>query len=112
MMWTLIIANIIAALVLMAWANQLAEDHLHAGPPGAARHHLLRASSAPGRPATNIGDWITLIVFGAIGVVMKTRRLAARAARARLHPRPDHGELAPHQHGGLGLGFCCGRSAS
>ena len=70
MMWTLIIANIIAAIVLMAWANQLQKIIFipaHLVLPGIIFFVFIGAWTA----GNNIGDWITLLLFGAIGVVMK-----------------------------------------
>lgn len=70
MMWALILANIIAALLLMAWANQLQRIIFippHLIVPGIAFFILIGAWTA----TSNIGDWVTLIVFGAIGVIMK-----------------------------------------
>ncbi len=70
MMWTLIFANIIAAIVLMAWANQLQKIIFipaHLVLPGITFFVLIGAWTA----GNNIGDWITLVIFGVIGVVMK-----------------------------------------
>ena len=70
MMWTLIIANIIAAIVLMAWANQLQKIIFIPAQlvlPGIIFFVLIGAWTA----GNNIGDWITLLLFGVIGVVMK-----------------------------------------
>jgi TctA family transporter len=70
MMWTLIIANIIAAIVLMAWANQLQKIIFipaHLVLPGIIFFVLIGAWTA----GNNIGDWVTLLLFGVIGVAMK-----------------------------------------
>jgi len=70
MMWTLIFANIIGALLLMAWANQLQKIVFIPANlilPGITFFVLIGAWTA----GNNIGDWITLLVFGAIGLVMK-----------------------------------------
>ncbi len=71
MMWALILANIIAALLLMAWANQLQRIIFippHLVLPGITFFVLIGAWTA----SSDIGDWITLIVFGILGVVMKS----------------------------------------
>jgi hypothetical protein len=70
MMWTLIFANIIGALLLMAWANQLQKIVFIPANlilPGITFFVLIGAWTA----GNNIGDWITLLVFGVIGLVMK-----------------------------------------
>ena len=71
MMWALIFANIIAALLLMAWANQLQRIIFippHLVLPGITFFVLIGAWTA----SSDIGDWITLIVFGIVGVIMKS----------------------------------------
>ena len=70
MMWTLIFANIIGALLLMAWANQLQKIIFVPANlilPGITFFVLIGAWTA----GNNIGDWITLLVFGVVGLVMK-----------------------------------------
>ncbi len=70
MMWTLIFANIIGAALLMAWTNQLQKIIFVPANlilPGITFFVLIGAWTA----GNNIGDWITLIVFGVIGLVMK-----------------------------------------
>jgi len=70
MMWTLIFANIIGALLLMAWTNQLQKIIFIPAAlvlPGITFFVLIGAWTA----GNNIGDWITLLIFGAIGLVMK-----------------------------------------
>jgi TctA family transporter len=70
MMWTLIFANIIGAILLMAWANQLQKIIFVPANlilPGITFFVLIGAWTA----GNNIGDWITVLVFGAIGLVMK-----------------------------------------
>jgi putative tricarboxylic transport membrane protein len=70
MMWSLIFANIIAAVLLLAWANQLQRIIFipaHLVIPGITFFVLMGAWTA----GNNIGDWITLLVFAAVGVVMK-----------------------------------------
>ena len=100
MMWTLIFANIIGALLLMAWANQLQKIVFIPANlilPGITFFVLIGAWTA----GNNIGDWITLLVFGVDRPDHEAGRLAARAAHPGLHPRPHHGEFAAHQHAGL-----------
>jgi TctA family transporter len=70
MMWSLIIANVLAAGVLLAWANQLQRIIFvpgHLVLPGIVFFILIGSWTA----GNNIGDWITLIVFGIIGLIMK-----------------------------------------
>ncbi len=70
MMWTLILANIIGAILLMVWANQLQKIIFIPANlilPGITFFVLIGAWTA----GNNIGDWITLLVFGAVGLVMK-----------------------------------------
>jgi hypothetical protein len=70
LMWSLILANIIAAVVLLAWANQLQRIIFvpaHLVVPGVAFFVLIGAWTAN----SNIGDWISLIVFGIVGTLMK-----------------------------------------
>ncbi|MPZ59625.1 MAG: hypothetical protein GEU91_24790 [Rhizobiales bacterium] len=70
LMWSLILANIVAAVLLLAWANQLQRIIFipaHLVVPGVTIFVLIGAWTA----GSNIGDWITLLVFGAVGLVMK-----------------------------------------
>ncbi|MEX2034726.1 MAG: tripartite tricarboxylate transporter permease, partial [Xanthobacteraceae bacterium] len=70
MMWSLIFANVIAAILLLAWANQLQRIIFipaHLVVPGITFFVLMGAWTA----GNNIGDWITLLVFTVVGVVMK-----------------------------------------
>jgi len=70
MMWSLIFANIVAAVLLMMWANQLQKIIFIRGElvvPAIAMFVLMGAWSGNAQ----LGDWIVLIVFGAIGVLMK-----------------------------------------
>jgi hypothetical protein len=70
MMWSLIFANIIAAVLLLAYANQLQRIIFipaHLVVPGITLFVLIGAWSI----GANIGDWVTLFLFGVIGVVMK-----------------------------------------
>ena len=70
MMWTLVFANIIGALLLMVWANQLQKIIFIPANlilQGITFFVMIGAWTA----GNNIGDWITLIVFGIIGLAMK-----------------------------------------
>jgi TctA family transporter len=70
LMWSLIMANIIAAVLLLIWANQLQRLIFVPGDlivPGVAFFVLLGSWTA----TTNIGDWITLLIFGIVGTLMK-----------------------------------------
>jgi TctA family transporter len=70
LVWTLAIANIIGAALLMAWGNQVAKLTFLPG------HYLVPAILLfvfMGAWIGNgvLGDWISLLVFGLIGWVMK-----------------------------------------
>jgi hypothetical protein len=77
LMWTLAIANVVGALILMLWSRQIAKITF-------VRGHLLVpgiivfAFMGAWMTSNQLGDWITLIAFGIVGYVMR-----------RLHwPRP------------------------
>ncbi len=70
LMWSLILANIIAALLLLMWARQLQRIIFipaHLVVPGVALFVLIGSWTA----TSNIGDWISLLVFGLVGTLMK-----------------------------------------
>jgi hypothetical protein len=70
MMWSLIFANIIAAVLLLTWANQLQRIIFipaHLVVPGITLFVLMGAWTA----GNNIGDWITILIFAVIGIAMK-----------------------------------------
>ena len=70
MVWSLVIANVVAAVLLMLWANQLQRIIFvpaHLVVPAITLFVLMGSWTA----ANNLGDWITLILFGVIGVTMK-----------------------------------------
>ncbi len=70
LMWSLILANIIAAVLLLMWAKQLQRIIFipaHLVVPGVAFFVLIGSWTA----TSNIGDWISLLVFGLIGTLMK-----------------------------------------
>lgn len=70
LVWTLAIANIIGALLLMVWGKQAAKVTVIPG-------HLLIPAVIPilfmgaWMTSSRIGDWIVLVAFGALGFVMR-----------------------------------------
>jgi hypothetical protein len=77
LMWTLAIANVVGALILMLWSRQIAKLTFvrgHLLVPGIILFTFMGAWMT----SNQLGDWITLLVLGIIGYVMR-----------RLHwPRP------------------------
>lgn len=70
MVWTVAIANIIVALMMMAWARQVAKLAFTPGyyiVPGVILFVFMGAWLS----TTSVGDWILCIAFGVIGYVMK-----------------------------------------
>lgn len=70
MVWTLAVANVIAAVMLMYWSNwisKLAFISGHLIVPGAMLFILMGSWSA----SADLGDWVTLLVFSIIGYLMK-----------------------------------------
>ncbi|WP_226781378.1 tripartite tricarboxylate transporter permease [Oceaniglobus trochenteri] len=70
MVWAIAIANIVAAGLLMLWSNgisKLAFISGHLVVPGVMLFILMGAWTTNAAP----GDWITLLIFGAIGFSMK-----------------------------------------
>jgi TctA family transporter len=70
MVWTLVVANVIAAVLLMIWANQLAKVAFirgHLIVPGVILFVFMGAWLGH----ASIGDWIVCITAGVFGVVMK-----------------------------------------
>ena len=70
MVWTIVVANIIAAVALMIWANQLAKVAFirgHLIVPGVILFVFMGAWLGQ----ASIGDWIVCIIAGVFGVVMK-----------------------------------------
>jgi TctA family transporter len=70
MVWSLMIANAVAAVLLMLWANQLQKIifiKAHLIVPAITLFVMMGSWTAE----NNLGDWISLIVFGVVGVVMK-----------------------------------------
>jgi TctA family transporter len=70
MVWTIVVANIIAAGLLMVWANQLAKIAFirgHLIVPGVILFVFMGAWLGQ----ASIGDWIVCIIAGIFGVAMK-----------------------------------------
>ncbi len=70
MMWTLVIANVVGALLLMLLARQIAKVTFirgHLIVPAVTVFVFMGAWLAN----SNLGDWVTLLVFGAVGYLMK-----------------------------------------
>ncbi len=70
MVWTIAIANIIAAGGLMLWSNQVARVAFMSGHlivPGVLLFVFMGAWLA----SASLGDWVALVVFGIIGYLMK-----------------------------------------
>lgn len=70
MVWTLAIANVLAAGLLMVWSGQIARLAFISGHlivPGV----LLFVFMGAWLTLSNFGDWVTLLAFGVIGYVMK-----------------------------------------
>jgi putative tricarboxylic transport membrane protein len=69
MVWTLIIANVLAAVVLMFWTNQIAKvtfvrSQLMVPPI------VLFVFMGAWMATNDMGDWYTLLVFGLLGLLM------------------------------------------
>ena len=70
MVWTMAIANVVGAAILMVWSRQIAKITF-------VRGHLLVpgimvfAFMGAWMTSNQLGDWITLIAFGALGHVMR-----------------------------------------
>jgi len=70
MVWTLILANILAAGLLMLWTNQVAKVAFvrgHLIVPGVILFVFMGAWMS----GADMGDWILLLVSGLMGIVMK-----------------------------------------
>jgi len=70
MVWTIVVANIIAAGLLMIWATQLAKVAFirgHLIVPGVILFVFMGAWLGQ----ASIGDWIVCLIAGIVGVVMK-----------------------------------------
>jgi len=71
MVWTIVFANILAAGLLMIWANQVAKIAFIYGQlivPGVILFVFLGAWLGGG---VSLGSWVTVLLFGVIGYVMK-----------------------------------------
>lgn len=70
LMWMLLIANVIGAIILMMWSRQLSKLIFVRGNllvPGI----ILFAFMGAWMQTNNLGDWVTLLVFGVLGIWMK-----------------------------------------
>lgn len=70
MVWSLIVANVVASVILLFWANQVAKAAFvngHLVVPGVILFLFMGSWLGSG----HLGDWITCIIFGVIGFVMK-----------------------------------------
>lgn len=70
LVWDIVIANIVAAIALMLWSRQVAKVAFipgHLIVPGVAVFVLMGAWLA----SASMGDWISCILFGALGYWMK-----------------------------------------
>jgi TctA family transporter len=70
LMWTLAIANVIGALILMVWSRQIAKITFvrgHLLVPGIIVFTFMGAWMS----SNQLGDWIALLGFGVIGYVMR-----------------------------------------
>jgi TctA family transporter len=70
MVWSLILANIMAAGLLMAWASQVAKIAFirgHLIVPGVLVFVFMGAWMS----SADIGDWILLLIMGMVGAIMK-----------------------------------------
>ena len=70
MVWTLVIANIVAAVLLMMWSRQVAKVAFlpgHLVVPGVILFVFMGAWLAGVSP----GDWISCLIMGAVGLAMK-----------------------------------------
>ena len=70
MIWTIVIANILAAGLLMLWSNQVAKIAFvrgHLIVPGVIMFVFMGAWLG----GASMGDWITCLIMGVIGFIMK-----------------------------------------
>ena len=70
LVWTIVVANIVAAAMLMIWSKQVSKLAFIPGHlliPGVIAFVLMGSWLA----RTSVGDWITMMGFGLIGYVMK-----------------------------------------
>lgn len=70
LVWTIVVANIVAAVMLMGWSKQVSKLAFIPGHmliPGVIAFVLM--GSWLGR--TSVGDWVTMMSFGLIGYIMK-----------------------------------------
>ncbi len=70
MVWSIIVANVIASMVLLIWARQVAKVAFlpgHLVVPGVVLFVLMGSWLS----SVSLGDWITCIAFGVLGYLMK-----------------------------------------
>lgn len=70
MVWSIIIANVMASIILLVWAKQVAKAAFvpgHLVVPGV----ILFLFMGSWLGSAHLGDWITCLVFGVLGFVMK-----------------------------------------
>lgn len=75
LVWTLVIANIIGALLLMQWSRQIAKV-IFVRSNLIVPAILLFAFIGSWMTTNDIGDWITLLPFGFVGLALKRAGLA------------------------------------
>ena len=100
LVWTLVIANIIGAGLLMLWANQLArltfvKGHLII--PAVVLFVFMGAWMS----GNDIGDWVTVMAFGILGYLMKESGLPRPPLNPGIHTGSDHGKLSVHHQSGV-----------
>jgi putative tricarboxylic transport membrane protein len=70
MVWTIVIANIVVALLLMMWSKQVAKVAFlpgHVIVPGVILFVFMGAWVA----GASVGDWISCLIMGVVGFIMK-----------------------------------------
>ena len=70
MVWSLAIANVIAGILLMMWTNQL-QKIIFVPSALVVPAIVLFVMMGSWTSGNNIGDWLTVIIFGVVGIVMK-----------------------------------------
>jgi putative tricarboxylic transport membrane protein len=70
LVWALVIANVVAALLLMAWTSQLAKITMMRGSILIPMILVLVFMGA-WMATQDFGDWVVLLIFGLVGYLMK-----------------------------------------
>jgi hypothetical protein len=70
MVWSLAIANVVGAILLMMWTNQL-QKIIFIPAAAVVPAIILFVLMGSWTAGNNIGDWLTVIAFGIVGIVMK-----------------------------------------